>query len=619
MSISNGNGTSGSYLGMQEDIVSAFRKKRNLFALTPMNEGILESFIVNAFEEARKLNKKPIILGKPDDLDIIYEAVRVHSRDLRRKERVVRVPSLGMTCSNEGISVPLPDVSHHCRLNGGEKNCPMMKNFDLELYRRIKESGGTLLGELDEEILAGEMCPARMAVDLAADSTCIVSDYSFLINEDYRDILKSIDLRPEDGVLIICDPASFIEYIRNRFVYRFKGSDLRVENIGAKGMSEDASSALAIIFDILEDLLSYHSPDQQMDRRRIIDGFREASIKAGVTMGMGDVLKEMEEHLGNHSFDTILEWRKLRSLYHFLNHWMTQYSAVSRNIQSDDDVSYIALSVVDPEVVIGDMLKEFFSFIMVGDTLYPHDIYSYLLGFRLGNVINRTYVNNEVLKDLTIVSVASVDTSYKHRSDEEFERIFSEIKEVTTTRDGSSFVVFPSYTLMDRVLNINPMDVLPRRMLREARGMMKEEKEGLVQEVEAADDPIVMAIQNGSVLRSFSRGEITTKTMTMVGLQLIPPSPEINQMKFHFQKKYNPNVGYIISFIHPAILRVMKTVNMMTHAGDGGGKMMILLDRRYHDRRILECFPPFYEIKLLDRVSEISEIRTGRRESRDER
>ncbi|MGA1821691.1 MAG: helicase C-terminal domain-containing protein [Thermoplasmatota archaeon] len=615
MSVSSDNSTRGSYLGMREDIASAFKKKRNLFALTPVNEGILETFILNAYREARKHKKKPIFLGKPEDLDIIYEAIRAHTKDSKRKERIVKIRSVGLSCSHEGITVSLPDVSHHCRLNGGEKNCSMMNGFDLELYRRIKDSGGTLLEEMDDEIKEKQMCPARIALDIAADSTCIVSDYSFLITEDHRDVLKSIDLKPEDGVLVVVDPASFVEFVRNRFVYRFKESDLRVENIGAGGLPEDASSALGIIFDIMEDLLNYHSADQQMDRRRIIDGFREDSIKNGITAGLGDVIRGIEEHLTSYSFETMADWRKLRSLYHFLNHWMGQYSAVSRNIQSDGERSFIALSIVDPEVVIGDMLKDFFSFIMVGDTLYPHDIYSYLLGFRLGNVINRTYVNNDVLKDVTITAVASIDTSYKHRSDEEFERIFSDIREISTIRDGSSFVVFPSYTLMDRVLDINPMEVMPRKMIRETRGMDWEEKEELVQEVEAAEDPIVMAIQNGAVLRSFSRGEITTRTMTLVGLQLIPPSPEINQMKFHFQKKYSPNVGYIISFIHPAILRVMKTVNMMSRSGDGTGRMMILLDRRYHDKRILECFPPFYRIKLLDRVSDIGEIRNGRGEA----
>ena len=50
----------------------------------------------------------------------------------------------------------------------------------------------------------------------------------------------------------------------------------------------------------------------------------------------------------------------------------------------------------------------------------------------------------------------------------------------------------------------------------------------------------------------------------------------------------------------PAITRVMRIVSGMVRAEGEGHRNLILMDRRYQDRRILNCFPRFYDIKLLE-------------------
>jgi hypothetical protein len=56
----------------------------------------------------------------------------------------------------------------------------------------------------------------------------------------------------------------------------------------------------------------------------------------------------------------------------------------------------------------------------------------------------------------------------------------------------------------------------------------------------------------------------------------------------------------------PAITKVMKVVNGMYSDDLEKNNIVILMDRRYQDRRILECLPRFYDIKLLDGPKEFN-------------
>ena len=603
----SGRGINDSFMGMKEDIISALKRGSSLLSLIPGGREKRVRFLENVMDESRKIRKIPIFLGRRGDLDSIYETLRKHQESNSRYDQVSLIPSWGLSCHKEGIKIHVSDVAHHCRMNGGGGSCPHMVDFDLEVYREIKKNGGTTLAEEEDQIREAGMCPAKLSLDLAADSTVIVSEYTFLFNEAYEDILRSLDMDLDSAVIVIVDPDSFLESIRKRFSFGFSGEDLSLEGLGLDEKEDDFISAFNIIFQILRDLLTYHSPDKPIERRRLIESYRQMSITERVGVGLQDIHDRLSAVLMSGEIESIKDFRRIRSFYYFLSLWLNQYSSVSRHIRAEGEVSEVSLTVIDPEVITVDILRECHSLIMTGETLYPHDLFSYMLGLRLDRVINRTYIDPEQMSDQMIVSISNVDTSYKQRSEEQYRRILEDISEISKLKRGVTLAIFSSYSIMEKTKNASPMEPLGKDMISESRDLSRIEREGIPEDIDELEDVLVMAVQNGTVVSAFKRGEITPQCVIVVGLQLIPPSPETNQMKFHFQKKYSPNLGYLLSFIHPAIQRVQKTVNMMYGSGKGG--LTVLLDRRYQDRRIMECFPPFYNIRNLESASDVSEIR----------
>jgi hypothetical protein len=85
----------------------------------------------------------------------------------------------------------------------------------------------------------------------------------------------------------------------------------------------------------------------------------------------------------------------------------------------------------------------------------------------------------------------------------------------------------------------------------------------------------------------------------IIGMHIPPPTPRSGQLKVHMQKKHGTNLGHVISVLLPALTKVMKVVNTMASSPGEGKNLVILMDRRYQDSRVIESLPRFYDIKRL--------------------
>jgi Rad3-related DNA helicase len=289
----------------------------------------------------------------------------------------------------------------------------------------------------------------------------------------------------------------------------------------------------------------------------------------------------------------------VKDLYLFLKLWMKEHTSVARTVEEDRDGRSINLSLLDLQVMVRPILESFPSVILFGDTLYPQGLYTRLLGLRPEDTLNRSFITHDDMSRTSIVSFGNVETSYKYRNENTWKTIVNNIMRITSTTPGMVMAVFPSYYIQEAVMEELVQQKFDRSIIEETRGMTKDEKRRLREEVELGGDMLVMTVQGSYLMRSLHSGDIRPDTIIIVGMHIPPPTPRSGQLKVHMQKKLGTNLGHVISILLPALTKVMKVINTMAGQPGESRNLVILMDRRYQDSRVIESLPRFYEIKRL--------------------
>jgi Rad3-related DNA helicase len=309
-------------------------------------------------------------------------------------------------------------------------------------------------------------------------------------------------------------------------------------------------------------------------------------------MDLKNVLKKGE-------FTNITGRKRLKDMYLFLKLWMKEHTSVARTVEEDRDGRIINLHLLDLQVMVRPILESFPSVFMFGDTLYPQGLYTRLLGLRPENTLNRSYITSEHLSRTSVVSMGNVETSYKHRGEDMWRSIKTNLERISGSTPGMVVSIFPSYFILDSVMETMADTSFRSPVLEETRGMSRSERTKLLDEIKLGGDMLVMCVQGGFLSRSIEEGTIRPDTIVMVGMHIPPPDPRSNQLKVHMQKKHGTNLGHVISVLLPALTRVMRVINTMSRIGGSGRNLVVLMDRRYQDARVLQSLPRFYDIKLL--------------------
>lgn len=603
------NGEDTTSMGMKSDIIQSIEKRMDLFAMISSKRQMGRRFVAWAYDEARKRRKKPIFLTPYGDIDWIHSAI-VEERNSENGS--VGIASLGkgsMTCIEDNSYIDPSDVLNHCFRESTIENCPGLSGFDLNTYRDIKKSGGAQIGALHDVMQEKGMCPSRIALDLAAESEAIVTHYSFLFTEDWKSVMEFLGTKGGDCVLIIYDPASFVSFLNKRVTYSLSLKDLNRSSWDLSGLEENERTGVELVLDLLSDITTKTDPTKQIGRRLLLEGFRERAEKKMLRSTLANAVASLKKILDMGSFAHMSERKKVRDLYLLLKNWMGHYSGVSRVRREDQDGDMIELRLVDLSIFTTPVISSFSSLLLFGDTLYPHSIYAYMLGVRSDRIINRTYVDTEKIGGTRVITIGNVDTSFKHRSEASYMRIAENLSAISELSKGLKLAIFPSYFLMERTMEAMSEMGFSHPVVEETRGMSREEKTELISEIKVSGDLIGLTVQGGHLMRSMEEGTICPENVILVGLHIPPPDPASNQMKVHHQKKYGPNIGHVISVLMPAITRVMRVVNGMMSEDLDRTNVVTLMDRRYQDRRILECLPRFYDVKLLNGPRELDEAR----------
>ena len=591
---------------VRSDIAQALDRKMHLFAHIPLRKPLARSFVGSVLRESNTRKRKVVFLADSKDLTWIRDSLVEAAGSGPERGRITLIDSRSMSCQADTVFVEPSDVLHHCTRPGNIEGCRFQSEFDVEAYRQIKANGGGMMRDLEDRLKGKGMCPARLSLDLALESDFLVADHSLLFSEGYEKVLQYLEIEPARAVLVICDPAGLLDFLNRRFEYNLYLEDLDPARWDMKGLTDDEAAGLKAILSVLAGLALEHDPKNEIERRVLIEAYRERTKDGGLTPGMGNLMAAIKRVLDNGAFADIGSRRRMNRFYMFLKLWMGQYTAVSRARVQRSGRDAVSLSIVDISVISQPVLEPFSSVILFGDALYPQNIYGAMLGLREERSMNRSYADKKTLNGTSIISLGNVDTSYQNRTEDQYKRIVLNLRRISETTPGRCVVVFPSYFVMEQVMDEMNREVFKKSFLTEVRDMPREERKKLLMEFQNGGDILALTVQNGVIERAVEEGAVHPDSVVLVGLHLPPPSPGTSQMRLHMQRKHGTDKGHMMSVLLPATTRVMRLVNGMSAPESGKGNVVILMDRRYQDRRVLECFPRYYDVKLLSGDSEYS-------------
>ena len=581
----------------RDDISSSIERKKTLMALVPLDDFTLGSFLHHVIRVSRLNRKRVLFLCPQRQIARLRAISRSLMGTISPDATLAAIDPDDLVCLSEGFKVGSNEISHYCYTDDCHRSCPYQSGFSLDLYRRIKEASGSLEG-MDREMFSDiGMCPAHTLMDIASESSVLIFDHSLLVAPGMDGTISQMGVDPAETILSIMDPVSLVDEVWDVHSQTLTPPMLQTSFWPFQGMSEKELNAMETLFQVLRGMIDHNRNESSIDRKQLIDDLRTEMRETGLTYSITDIIHLLSGASSGGSDISFSDRIKLRYLERFLKLWFEQHSTVSRYVLSERERS-INLSLIAPQVVISPITTAFHSSVVFGDNIYPHDIIARMLGLPLNRVNNRTYISARNMKDITVISFTNVDLTSRSEMDEQYGTVAKNIELITRALKGRSLIVFPSYNALEGCVPLMSGIRDLRPVLEESRHSSKDDKERLLGEFMTTEDCIGVDVQNGVLARAFESGGVDVRTSVMVGLQFNPPSPESNQKKIFFHDNYGSNAGELISRVLPAMQKTMRMVNAQMYAGEGR-RFVILMDRRYQDRRNVSAIPPFWDIKFI--------------------
>ncbi len=239
------------------------------------------------------------------------------------------------------------------------------------------------------------------------------------------------------------------------------------------------------------------------------------------------------------------------------------------------DPAPLASSVLDPAKPTGAI-----SSVLMSGTLVPGDYYKDVLGIPKAH--HREFPNIFPAGNRALFLDDTISLAWKSRSDEMYDRITEKMVAIRTHTPGSCMFFFPSYEVMDRVLDRYPDDMI----LVEKRAQTKRD------EVEAAlkSGKSVMAVMGASLGEGLDLPGLI-KAIAIFGLPLEKISDLIKLGMRYYDGQF-PGKGRDYFYYLPAVTKIVQSAGRAHRKMDDKAAIYVL-DRRFC-RRYLTSAPSWW-------------------------
>lgn len=469
-------------------------------------------------------------------------------------------------------------------------HCPYARGH----YDRVNDAVFGLLQKEDfftrevllEQAREYQVCPFEMSLDVASWVDDIICDYNYVFDPNvYLKRFFAEGIRG-DYIFLIDEAHNLVE--RGREMYSAGIS--RQSLVALRKKIRKRFSKLARTLD--------KANRQMMELEENLaetgKGYQVLPNPGVLPITFLTISGELEEILEEKELEEELR-REILEFYFIVRDFLNVSELVDENYvvyteNNAEEGFRLRLFCVNPAENLGEYLKKGKSAIFFSATMFPMLYYRELL--TTDRDAYGIYVQSPFPKENRRILIGSdVSSRYTRRNRAEYRKIAGYIARCVWQRQGNYMVFFPSYRLMEDVLQVyeEEFSVDWVRCVCQTPDMTEQEREGFLEEFQEREGTLVGFCVLGGI---FSEGvDLTGESLigaVIVGTGLPQIGSQREILKEYYDKKNH--CGFDYAYRYPGMNKVLQAAGRVIRTKEDKG-VILLLDDRFWDRDYQEIFP----------------------------
>ena len=427
-------------------------------------------------------------------------------------------------------------------------HCPYAKGH----YDRVNDAVFDLLQKEDfftREVLQKQaevfqVCPFEMCLDAALWSDVVICDYNYVF--DPRVCLKRFFAEGQKGdyIFLVDEAHNLVERAREMYSAQIYKEDV----LAVKKLLKNRSKKLDQAFTSCNKLL-------------------------------------LELKRGKEVMEFYLNLRNFLTTYETIDERYVIYSE-----HEEDGRFKLRLFCVDPSRHLQECLDKGRAAVLFSATFLPIQYYKEMLSTNTDNYA--VYAQTSFAKEQSFLCIGKdVSSRYKRRNEAEFQKIAGYIIELVSAKKGNYMVFFPSYQLLEQVLE-QFLSTAPKelRTLVQKSGMKEDEREDFLNEFSASggDSLIAFCVLGGIFGEGIDLKEERLIGVVIVGTGLPQIGNEREILKEYYDRK--TGAGFDYAYRYPGMNKVLQAAGRVIRTASDRG-IIALLDERFLENSYLRLFP----------------------------
>ena len=555
----------------------------HLIAHAPTGIGKTAAALTAALEDSIENNRITFFLtSKRSQHRIAVETIK-RMNDPRIK--LVDIISKQEMCPKEESRMPYQIFSKLCEEMVKKGKCEFYRS-EPKLVEKILEKP-MHVEELVDLARKKGVCPHRAALEAISNANVVVCDYA-LIFTDISEKLFSRIQRPLSDINIIVDEAHNLPDRLRADLHSFMNLDTLDEV--RRSLSNDGllSGVVKRLRTGLEERLrEIGNIETEVGQDFFLDAL-ESALKGSLEPLS---LEEFRKKLYDIGTKEAINGGEPSPIYlaQFIDVWMSESRSVIYMASGRE--GWLKCALLDPSVLSSPIFEGVHSSVLMSGTLYPGQMYADILG--IPDAAVEEYESPYPAGNRKVVLTDFLTTLYSRRNRRMYQAYANHIVDAARICPGNIAVFFPSYGIMEKIMERMELMEHPKEMIIERRNMGKREREGIVKELKSASGrggALLLGVQGGSLSEGVDYYDNILSTIMIAGLAVAPPNIETEALRRYYDEKFGKGKGWEYVFISPAINRALQAAGRAIRK-ESDRALIILMDERFAQKRYSEFLP----------------------------
>jgi DNA excision repair protein ERCC-2 len=575
-------------------ISSAIRSGKNPVFESPTGSGKTIAVLSALLPIARKKGKKIFYLCRThEQMDRVIEELKMISK--RELASGLSMRSRRDLCLNEFIR-------ENAKTPAEERlACSILKKEGKCSYYKKLGKGGLKLDrpKTSSEVLVEckqlGICPYEHMKLMLSDCDVVACSYLYIFEPGIQAaLLKSTGFALEDLILVL-DEAHNLP----RLAGNIAGERL-TEFAVNRAIKEAEDFGVEEGIDLLGKLHKYvilnESEETRLERDLLLRYLDEEINSAYALQDIGEKIKAKKLAKGKRPISFI------HACATFIISWLDSSDSdyaffTSKTVKG---MPYLEILSLEPKNITVPPLEGAYLTVHMSGTLTPIKPYCEVVG--LSNFAPKSFPSPFPKENIVAYVDTSVSTMGSRRSPEEYQKIAKKIKVIVSKIPGNVLVFFPSYTVLNSVLN-QKIEVGKQAFL-ERSDMDSSDNNEMIKRFKSSKDAVLFGVQQGRNSEGQDFPGEQANAVIVVGIPYAVRGPKVNAQIEYYKKRYKGwwgrhTLGDYYAYYLPAYRSLNQTAGRAHRSLSDKAAIIFLEQRVARDGKVKQNIAPWIKENMI--------------------